>query len=48
MGARYQAIANKESDVIDAFATDGLISTYNLVVLDDDKEFFLIHHMLYH
>lgn len=41
---RYQAIANKESDVIDAFATDGLISTYNLVVLDDDKEFFLPYH----
>lgn len=41
---RYQAIDNKKSDVIDAFATDGLIDTYNLVVLDDDKEFFLPYH----
>ena len=41
---RYQAIANRESDVIDAFATDGLIATYDLVVLDDDKGFFLPYH----
>lgn len=41
---RYQAIANKESDVIDAFATDGLITTYDLAVLDDDREFFLPYH----
>ncbi len=41
---RYQALANKKSDVIDAFATDGLIATYDLVVLDDDKEFFLPYH----
>lgn len=43
---RYQALENKESDVIDAFATDGLIATYNLVVLDDDKEFFLPYHVV--
>ncbi|WP_300341410.1 ABC transporter permease/substrate-binding protein [Fusobacterium sp.] len=41
---RYQAIANGESDIIDAFATDGLIKTYDLVVLEDDKEFFLPYH----
>lgn len=41
---RYQALVNKESDVIDAFATDGLINSYNLVVLDDDKNFFLPYH----
>ena len=33
-----------ESDVIDAFSTDGLIKTYDLVILEDDKEFFLPYH----
>ena len=32
---------NKESDVIDAYSTDGLIEKFNLVVLEDDKQFFL-------
>ena len=41
---RYQALQNNESDVIDAFATDGLLATYNLVVLEDDKNFFLPYH----
>ena len=41
---RYQALAAKESDVIDAFSTDGLIKTYNLTILEDDKEFFLPYH----
>jgi osmoprotectant transport system permease protein len=31
---------NKESDVIDAFSTDGLLKKYDLSVLKDDKNFF--------
>lgn len=38
---RYIALINKESDVIDAFSTDGLLKKYDLVVLEDDKNFFL-------
>lgn len=41
---RYQALSVGESDVIDAFSTDGLIKTYDLVILEDDKEFFLPYH----
>lgn len=41
---RYQALVAKESDVIDAFSTDGLIKTYDLTILEDDKEFFLPYH----
>jgi glycine betaine/choline ABC-type transport system substrate-binding protein len=36
----YQAIANKNVDVICAFATDGRIAAYNLKMLEDDKLFF--------
>ena len=39
-GLRYKALANKNSDVIDAFATEGLLKVYDLVVLKDDKNFF--------
>ena len=38
---RYLALINKESDVIDAYSTDGLLKKYDLVVLEDDKNFFL-------
>lgn len=38
---RYLALINEESDVIDAFSTDGLLKKYDLVVLEDDKNFFL-------
>lgn len=38
---RYTALMNKESDVVDAFSTDALIKKFDLVVLDDDKNFFL-------
>lgn len=41
---RYRALDLKESDVIDVYATDGLVKTYDLVVLDDDKNFFLPYH----
>ncbi|WP_297427551.1 glycine betaine ABC transporter substrate-binding protein [Clostridium sp.] len=37
---RYAALMNKESDVIDAFSTDGLLKKYDLNVLKDDKNFF--------
>ena len=38
---RYIALLNEESDVIDAYSTDGLLKKYDLVVLEDDKNFFL-------
>ncbi|WP_042355450.1 glycine betaine ABC transporter substrate-binding protein [Bacillus rubiinfantis] len=39
-GLRYTALNNKKSDVIDAFSTDGLIKTFNLTLLEDDRNFF--------
>lgn len=39
-GLRYTALMNDESDVIDAFTTDGLLDKFGLVVLEDDKSFF--------
>ena len=37
---KYQALAAGEVDVIDGYATDGLIARYDLVVLTDDRRFF--------
>lgn len=37
---RYTALMNKDVDVVDAFATDGLLKKFDLVTLKDDKEFF--------
>lgn len=37
---KYQALAAGEVDVIDGYATDGLIARYDLVVLKDDRAFF--------
>jgi len=37
---RYFAIVNDEVQVIEAFSTDGMLMEYNLVVLDDNKQFF--------
>lgn len=37
---RYVALMNGESDVVDAYATDGLLKKFNLVTLKDDKNFF--------
>ncbi len=39
-GLMYKAVADGAVDVIDAFATDGRIPAYDLLVLDDDKGFF--------
>lgn len=37
---RYQAIAGGQADALEVYTTDGLIDRYNIVVLEDDKEFF--------
>lgn len=37
---RYVALNSGDVQVIDAFATDGLLKKYNLKVLKDDKHFF--------
>ncbi len=37
---KYLAITNGETDVTDAFSTDGLLKKYNLVLLEDDLNFF--------
>jgi glycine betaine/choline ABC-type transport system substrate-binding protein len=37
---RYNAIANDEIQVIEVFSTDGMLPGSNLVVLEDDKNFF--------
>ncbi|MBZ4666808.1 glycine betaine ABC transporter substrate-binding protein [Mahella sp.] len=39
-GIRYPAIDSDEVQVIDAFATDGLLVSHNLKILEDDKQFF--------
>ena len=33
----YQAVANSQVDVISAFSTDGRITAFDLVILDDDR-----------
>jgi osmoprotectant transport system substrate-binding protein len=37
IGLRYQAIANKQVDVVNGYSTDGMISAMKLVRLKDDK-----------
>ncbi|MEO5701869.1 MAG: glycine betaine ABC transporter substrate-binding protein, partial [Casimicrobiaceae bacterium] len=37
IGLRYQAIANKQVDVVNGYATDGMISALKLKRLKDDK-----------
>ena len=39
-GLMYQAIKDKQVDLIAANSTDGLIPVLNLVVLEDDKKYF--------
>jgi osmoprotectant transport system substrate-binding protein len=39
-GLRYEALKKGEADVAEAFGTDGEISAFNLVVLEDDKKLF--------
>jgi osmoprotectant transport system substrate-binding protein/osmoprotectant transport system permease protein len=37
---KYPAIVSREVDVINAFSTDGLLRKFDLVVLEDDRQFF--------
>ncbi|MBN1764920.1 MAG: hypothetical protein JW860_06650 [Sedimentisphaerales bacterium] len=39
-GLMYRALADGAVDVIDAFSTDGRIQAYDLVILEDDKNYF--------
>jgi osmoprotectant transport system substrate-binding protein len=39
-GLRYQALVDGEADVAVAFGTDGEIAAFDLVLLEDDKQFF--------
>lgn len=41
---RYTSIDNDETQVVDAFSTDGMLMEYDLVVLEDDKNFFPPYH----
>jgi osmoprotectant transport system permease protein len=41
---RYTAISNDEVQVTDAFSTDGMLLRYELVVLEDDRDFFPPYH----
>ncbi len=40
VGLKYEATANNQIQVVDVFSTDGALIKYNLVVLQDDKQFF--------
>ena len=40
MGLKYDAIRQKEIDVVNAFTTDGQLSSSNVTVLADDKGFY--------
>jgi osmoprotectant transport system permease protein len=39
-GLRYKAIAENQIQVMDAYATDGKLKEFGLVILPDDKRFF--------
>ena len=39
-GIKYAAIDEGSVDVIDAYATDGQLVVFDLIILEDDKEFF--------
>ena len=43
---RYTALINGDSDVIDAYSTDGLLQKFDLVILEDDQNFFLPYHAI--
>ena len=40
IGLKYDAINSKEIDIMNVFTTDGQLSNSNVVLLDDDKEFY--------
>ena len=37
---KYQALASGSVDFVDGYSTDGMLSRFNLVVLEDDRRFF--------
>ncbi|SHE99089.1 osmoprotectant transport system substrate-binding protein [Desulforamulus putei DSM 12395] len=39
-GLKYKALVEGQVDLIDAFSTDGMLVKHNLVILEDDKNFF--------
>lgn len=39
-GIKYRSISEGEVDVVDAYSTDGQLKVFDLVILEDDKEFF--------
>lgn len=41
---RYTAIQDDETQITEAFSTDGMLLQYDLVVLEDDKSFFPPYH----
>lgn len=43
-GLRYPSIAEGQVDVINAFATDGMLVVHQLKILEDDKSFFPPYH----
>ena len=43
-GLKYTAIDNEETDCIIVYTTDSKVDRFDLVVLEDDKEFFLAYH----
>lgn len=44
-GLRYTSLDSNKCQVIDAFTTDGLLKAHDLVVLEDDKNFFPPYHV---
>lgn len=40
IGLRYKAVENGDVDIIDAYATDGKLKEFDMVILEDDKQFF--------
>lgn len=40
IGLKYKALTEGQVDIIDIFATDGMLIKNNLVLLEDDKNFF--------
>jgi osmoprotectant transport system substrate-binding protein len=40
VGLKYEAVGTNQVQVIDVFSTDGQLIKYNMVVLQDDKQFF--------
>ncbi|MEL7003553.1 MAG: glycine betaine ABC transporter substrate-binding protein [Bacteroidota bacterium] len=44
IGLMYQAVKNSEVDLISGFSTDGRIKAFDLVTLEDDKNYFPPYH----